>query len=98
MKIIKQGTHRLFDQDPETSRIVSEMLCHLERRGMDAVREYSRKFDDWEPESFELSPRQIQEIISRLPDQVLRDTDYCQSNVRRFAEAQLATMLPLEIE
>ena len=37
-------------------------------------------------------------IISQLPQQLIRDTDYCQDNVRRFAEAQLATMLPLEVE
>jgi hypothetical protein len=26
MKVIKQGKHRLFGHDPETSRVVSEML------------------------------------------------------------------------
>ena len=41
MKIIKQGGHRLFESDPETCRIVSEMLLDLERHGMDAVRKYS---------------------------------------------------------
>jgi sulfopropanediol 3-dehydrogenase len=33
-----------------------------------------------------------------LPEEAIRDTDYCQRNVRRFAQAQLATLLPLEIE
>ena len=31
MKIIKPGGHRLFQQDPETARVVSEMLLDLER-------------------------------------------------------------------
>lgn len=98
MKIIKQGGHRLFEHDPETSSIVSRMLLELERDGMDAVRRFSRQFDDWDPPSFELTAVQIAETIARLPRQVIEDTAFCQDNVRRFAQAQLATMQPLEIE
>ncbi len=98
MKVIKQGIHRLFESDPETTRIVSEMLTDLERNGMDAVRRYSAKFDDWSPESFELTDEQIDEAISSLSEQAIADTDYCQANVRAFAQAQLETMRPLETE
>jgi hypothetical protein len=37
MRIIKNGGHRLFEEDQETARVVSEMLRELERDGMDAV-------------------------------------------------------------
>jgi sulfopropanediol 3-dehydrogenase len=98
MKIIKDGKHRLFGQDPETARIVSEMLSDLERNGIEAVRRYSTKFDDWNPQSFELSEGEIQRAIKSLPGQVVADTDYCQGNVRRFAQAQLQTLQALEVE
>lgn len=98
MKIIKEGGHRLFETDRETADTVSAMLQELERDGMDAVRRYSAKFDDWNPDSFELSDGQIDDAISALPKQVIDDTDYCQSNVRAFAQAQLATLQPLEVE
>ena len=98
MKIIKHGGHRLFEEDAETSRYVFEMLQNLRKNGMDAVRKYSREFDQWDPPSFELSESEIKEAIGRCDDQVIRDTDYCQANVRAFAEAQLATMQPLEVE
>src|ERR1043166_600811 len=98
MKLIKPGGHRLFEKDPETARIVSEMLLDLERNGIDAVRKYSQKFDDWSPASFELSEAQIAEIIATLPEQLVQDTDFCQGNVRRFAHAQLKTLFPLEVE
>ena len=98
MQILKHGTHRLFEQDAETAAVVNRMLIDLEKNGMDAVRRYSRQFDDWAPADFELSPAQIAAAIASLPEQAIRDTDYCQSNVRRFAEAQLRTMLPLEVE
>ncbi len=98
MKMFKEGGHRLFEKDPETSRVVSEMLSDLENNGLDAVRKYSKKFDDWDPASFELTERQIGEAIGRLDPQIIRDTDFCQANVRRFAEAQRKTLLPLEVE
>jgi sulfopropanediol 3-dehydrogenase len=98
MKTIKNGGHRLFEKDPETARVVSDMLLELERNGMDAVRQYSEKFDAWSPASFELSENEIEKVIGSLPEQVVQDTDYCQGNVRRFAQAQLKTLLPLETE
>jgi sulfopropanediol 3-dehydrogenase len=98
MKIVKEGGHRLPEEDPETSRIVAEMLRDLRRSGMDAVRKFSRKLDGWDPPSFEMNERQIGEAIARCDEQLIRDTDFCQGNVRAFAEAQLATMKPLEVE
>lgn len=98
MKMIKQGYHRLFEADAETARIVSEMLLDLERHGMDAVRRYSSQFDQWSPESFELSEQQIAEAVSRVPEQILEDTAYSQDNVRGFAKAQMEMFRDLEVE
>jgi sulfopropanediol 3-dehydrogenase len=98
MKIIKNGNHRLFEKDPATAKLVSDMLLDLEEHGMDAVRKYSKQFDDWSPASFELSGKEIEAILKSLPDQLVRDTDFCQGNVRKFAQAQLKTLLPLETE
>ena len=98
MKVIKEGGHRLFEEDQETTEYVRKMLDDLRISGMDAVRKYSQKFDDWNPNSFELTEQQISEAIAKCDEQLVKDTDYCQSNVRAFAEAQLATMQPLEVE
>jgi sulfopropanediol 3-dehydrogenase len=98
MQVFKEGGHRLFQSDPECAEIVSKMLADLEKRGMGAVREYSERFDDWCPADFELSSRQVEAAITALDPQVIEDTDFCQANVRAFAQAQLSTMLPLEVE
>jgi sulfopropanediol 3-dehydrogenase len=98
MKTLKPGVHRLFDHDPETASIVTEMLRELERDGMDAVRRFSEKFDDWSPKSFRMTEHQIADAISQVSAQAIQDTDYCQANVRKFAEAQRATMQDLEVE
>ena len=98
MRVIKEGGHRLFEEDMETSQYVSEMLRDLRKNGMDAVRKYSCKFDEWDPPSFELSEQRIDEAIAKCDGQLVQDTDFCQANVRAFAEAQFTTMKPLEIE
>ncbi len=98
MKILKPGRHRLFEHDFETSRIVSEILIDLEKNGMDAVRKYSRQFDDWAPQRFQMTANQIEDAIAQVPPQAVRDTDYCQANVRAFAQAQRETMRDLEVE
>src|SRR4051812_2245934 len=98
MKIFKNGSRRLFENDPETAAVVSAMLLELERDGMDAVRRYSQKFDGWNPKSFRLSQNEIDQAIANLPEQAKRDTEFAQANVRDFARRQLATLLPLEVE
>ena len=98
MKVIKEGGHRLFEEDRETTQYVREMLDDLGKNGMDAVRKYSRKFDDWNPTSFELNEQQIREAIAKCDQQLVADTEFCQNNVRAFAEAQLATLQRLEVE
>jgi sulfopropanediol 3-dehydrogenase len=65
---------------------------------LDAVREYSRRFDGWDPASFELTEAEIATAVAQCPEQLVRDTEYCQGNVRRFAQAQLKTFQPLEVE
>jgi len=98
MKVIKEGGHRLFETDPETARYVADLLQQLRTGGMDAVRRLSVKFDGWSPPDFELSSREIDAAVAQCSDELRRDTAYCQDNVRRFAEAQLATLAALEME
>ncbi len=98
MRMFKEGGHRLFTEDPETSRVVSEMLLDLEKNGLDAVRKYSVRFDDWNPPDFELTESQIGGAIAELDAQIIADTDFSQGNVRRFAKAQFDTLQPLEVE
>ncbi len=98
MKIIKDGGHRLFETDNETASVVSAMLLDLEKHGMDAVRQYSAKFDDWKPAKFELDAAEIRRATERLDPQCVEDTRFCQDNVRRFAQAQKKMFTPMETE
>ena len=82
----------------EVAATVREVLDDVRRRGDEAVRTYSSKFDNWSPESFRLSADQIAEIVAGVPEQVISDIEFVQAQVRRFAEAQRASLTDFEVE
>ncbi|MBR7834392.1 histidinol dehydrogenase [Actinospica durhamensis] len=77
---------------------VTRVIADIRERGDAAVREYSATFDNWSPESFRLSGEQVAEIVAGVPAQVIEDIVFVQAQVRRFAEAQLASLGEVEIE
>ncbi len=82
----------------EVATTVRDVLSDIRSRGDAAVRQYSEKFDGWSPESFRLSPEQIAEIVAGVPQQVKDDIEFVQAQVRRFAQAQRASLTDFEIE
>jgi sulfopropanediol 3-dehydrogenase len=83
---------------PDVRGIVEGVIADIRNRGDEAVREYSEKFDKWSPESFRLTPEQIEEAISRVPRQTLDDIREVQENVRRFAALQRDSLHDFEAE
>ena len=79
-------------------KVVEEVIADIRAHGDSAVREYSTKFDRWSPDAFRLTPEQIAAIVADVPEQVIEDIKFVQAQVRRFAEAQLASLGELEIE
>ncbi|MBN6040482.1 histidinol dehydrogenase [Amycolatopsis sp. 195334CR] len=77
---------------------VTGIIEDIRKRGDAAVAEYSALFDRWEPESFRLSPEEIDRIIAGVPEQVLEDIRFVQQQVRTFAEHQRASLGEFEIE
>ncbi|GAA1701399.1 histidinol dehydrogenase [Streptomyces yatensis] len=83
---------------PEVIDAVTGIISDIRSRGDVAVREYSARFDRWEPESFRLTAEEIEEIVARVPEQVLEDIRFVQRQVRAFAERQLASLGEFEME
>ena len=82
----------------DVSAIVKGVIDDIRDKGDVAVRQYSEKFDKWSPKSFQLSEKEIKDIIATVPEQTVKDIIEVQKNVRNFAEAQLATVKDLELE
>jgi sulfopropanediol 3-dehydrogenase len=83
---------------PDVPEVVSSIIADVRARGDEAVREYSGRFDRWEPESFRLSREQVEACVAEVDEQSLDDVHFAQRQVRNFAEAQRASMTDVEIE
>ncbi|MER8710238.1 histidinol dehydrogenase [Mesorhizobium sp. M1088] len=79
-------------------KTVKDIVANVRERGDAAVREYSLAFDKADVADFEVTAEEKQKAVADLDPQTREDTEFAIANVRRFAEAQLATILPLEIE
>jgi sulfopropanediol 3-dehydrogenase len=77
---------------------VKEVLAAVRSRGDEALRDYSRLFDKVEIDRFEISMEQREAAVANLDQQTQADTRFAIERVRAFAEAQLGTLLPLEVE
>ena len=77
---------------------VSDVLAAVRSRGDAAVAEFAARFDGSDLTAFEVGPDARRAAVDDLDPQTRADTEFAIDNVRRFAEAQRATMLPLEIE
>jgi sulfopropanediol 3-dehydrogenase len=67
-------------------------------RGDVAVREYGNAFDKVDVAAFEVTDEERAEALRNLDPQTRQDTEFAIERVRAFAQAQLGTILPLEIE
>jgi sulfopropanediol 3-dehydrogenase len=84
--------------DAKVRETVEGILAQVEARKDAAVRELSEKFDKWSPESFRLSPAEIERAIGQVRKRDLEDIQFAQAQVRNFAQRQRETMLDLEVE
>ncbi|WP_210242886.1 histidinol dehydrogenase [Pararhizobium mangrovi] len=86
------------EEDARTREIVETTLSDIEKRGDEAVRALSEKFDGYAPEAFRLSESDVEALVAKVPASDLDDIRFAQAQVRAFAEAQRASMRDIEIE
>ncbi|MEA2760625.1 MAG: sulfopropanediol 3-dehydrogenase [Methylobacteriaceae bacterium] len=86
------------EADANVRQTVESILADIEARGDQALRDLSKKFDNWSPKDFRLSPHEIEGAIAELPRRDVEDIKFAQAQVRNFAEKQAATLQDLEVE
>lgn len=86
------------DDDAKVRATVENIIRDVEQRGDDAVREYSRKFDNWDPVDFRLSMAEIEAARKALSEREIEDIRFAQAQVRRFAQIQRDSMKDVEVE
>ncbi|WP_417260369.1 histidinol dehydrogenase [Celeribacter sp.] len=97
LKTGKPETERAED-DAKVRGIVETTLKDIETRGDAAIRELSAKFDKYEPQSFLLSQSEIDAAMQQVSTRDMEDIQFAQAQIRRFAEAQRASMTDVEVE
>ena len=100
IRYLKEGkpqTERAED-DAKVRSIVESTLADIEKRGDEAVRELAEKFDNYSPASYKLTEDEIQELIAQVSPRDMEDIKFAHDQVRKFAEAQRASMTDIEVE
>jgi sulfopropanediol 3-dehydrogenase len=78
--------------------LVKDIIAAVRTEGDAALTRYSAEFDKVDITAFEVTAEERAAALAALDPQTRADTEFAIANVRAFAEAQLATMLPLEVE
>jgi sulfopropanediol 3-dehydrogenase len=84
--------------DAQVRSTVEGILKNIEQRGDEAVREYSKKFDQWDPPSFTLSQADIEAAVKQLSAREVEDIRFAQTQIRNFAQIQRNSMVDVEVE
>ena len=98
VEFIKRPQGQDVQADRTLTETVHNIIDQVRTRGDAALRDYSAKFDKTTPDKFEVSEHEIASALADLDPQTRKDSEFAIAQVKRFAEAQLATMQPLDIE
>ena len=94
----KVNTAEIREVDAQIQKTVETILADIENHGDTAVRELSVRFDNWSPNSFLLSKKEIDELIAMVSDQTIEDIQFAQTQIRNFAEVQRSALRDVEVE
>ncbi|MBW1818843.1 MAG: histidinol dehydrogenase [Deltaproteobacteria bacterium] len=95
---MKRAIERPAEDITEVETAVREIIGRVRSDGEEAVRYYSRKFDNYGPKGFKYTEEEIAAVKSRLPATTVEDIDFCQAQIRNFAELQMESITEFEME
>ena len=98
LRFVKRPAAPSAQETGEIEALVAAILRDVRAEGDRAVARYAERFDRVTLDVFEVTQAEREAALAALDPQTRADTEFAIANVRRFAEAQLATVLPLEIE
>ncbi|MFM0167677.1 histidinol dehydrogenase, partial [Paraburkholderia sediminicola] len=100
IRYLKQGRPAAAktDDDAKVRSTVEGIIRDIETRGDEAVRDYSRRFDNWDPADFRLSRAEIEAARKQLTPHEIEDITFAQHQVRNFAQIQRDSMRDVEVE
>jgi sulfopropanediol 3-dehydrogenase len=99
-RFLKEGISQEDKDDADTKvrKTVEAILEDIKARGDAALKDYSEKFDGWQPKNFRLSRAEIDACYDQVTKQNIVDIKFAQAQVRGFAEIQKAALVDVEQE
>src|SRR5215470_2142977 len=89
---------RQEEADAKIRSTVETIIADVAKRGDEAVRELSERFDKWSPPNFRLSADEIAALVAKVAPQTIEDIKFAQTQIRNFAEIQRQSMKEVEVE
>jgi len=91
-------SEQLASDNVKVRETVTAIIDDVRRRGDEAVREYSEKFDGWAPQSYRLSEADIERCVASVSQRDKDDIAFAQTQIRAFALTQRAALQDVEVE
>ena len=97
VEYLKRAVRTAETGQDDVRRAVAALLAEIEAGGAAVAQRYAREFDRWEG-AIAVSDAAIAAAEAAVPQRLKDDIRFAHDNIRRFAEAQRATLTPCEIE
>lgn len=95
---LKRSVERPQEDISAVQATVKEILERVRKEGIEAVRYYSEQFDHFSPKDFRVSKDEMAAAKKALPKSEVEDIDFCQAQVRNFADEQMKRLVDFEVE
>ncbi len=94
---LKRAEPRAATENIDLKNTVATMLADIDQNGEASVRRYAKKLDEWEGDIV-LSQAERAKAVARVPGELADVIRFAHDNIRRFAQAQKATLVDCEVE
>ncbi|WP_088138908.1 histidinol dehydrogenase [Achromobacter xylosoxidans] len=94
---LKSASRQPQGNEAAAREVAAEMLANIKSGGEAAVRDYARRLDKWEGDIL-VGAGEMERRTASIPDGVKRDIEFAAGQVRRFAQAQMASVREFELE
>jgi sulfopropanediol 3-dehydrogenase len=97
LEYLKKANLNAQSDASDVSEIVQGILSDIENGGDEAALSYAKKFDKYDG-NVTLTEQEIEHACSQVSQKLKQDIQFAYANVKKFAEAQKATLKDIECE
>jgi sulfopropanediol 3-dehydrogenase len=94
---LKRAARTPASNEDAAREVAGRIIADIEAEGEAAARRHSRELDKWDGEIV-VTAEEISRVVAAIPASAREDIDAAIANVRRFAEAQRASLSDFTIE